>query len=170
MDVVIALDSYDDIFDDFDIRNYSQRGISYDFLEELKRRVKNAKGIRLILLVPKNKRSRRVEKIIIKRLRGFFKERAAYWERKANQTLKRGLAYITIGILLLLLIGWLEGSLGGRWEYLITNFLFVPSWFFVWGGLDKIVEGYPKQREGFLFYSLLSKSKIRFDEEEKYED
>jgi hypothetical protein len=39
MEIIIALDSYDDLFSDFDIRGFDQRPFSRDFLDELNLRM-----------------------------------------------------------------------------------------------------------------------------------
>ncbi|NYT12918.1 MAG: hypothetical protein GKC01_00225, partial [Candidatus Methanofastidiosa archaeon] len=58
--ISLILDSYDDLFSDFDPRPYSVRGLSDDFLIECRRAVRGIKTespvLELRLLVPKNKR------------------------------------------------------------------------------------------------------------------
>jgi hypothetical protein len=55
MEIVIALDIYDDLYSDFDIRGYGERAISRDFLDELHirlRRLGTEKRTDIVLLVP----------------------------------------------------------------------------------------------------------------------
>lgn len=76
-EVSLWLDSYDDIFSDFDPRPYSQRALSDDFLEEAKKAVKEKKTgeLELRLLVPHSQRDLEKEIIIKRRLREYFKKK-----------------------------------------------------------------------------------------------
>jgi hypothetical protein len=74
MKVQIAIENYNDLFSDFDIRSYSERYISSDFLNELRMRtykVLNRKGIEITLVIPEGERDAEDERIIITRLHDF---------------------------------------------------------------------------------------------------
>ena len=71
--ISLILDSYDDIFSDFDPRSYSEKALSDDFLEECKKAAKDKEERpELRLLVQKNKRDYKDEIRIKKRLREHF--------------------------------------------------------------------------------------------------
>ena len=74
-EISILLDSYDDIFSDFDPNEYSERALSDDFIIQAKKFSKNKIGnkMSLRLLLPLNKRNEQEEKVIIKRLHSYFK-------------------------------------------------------------------------------------------------
>ena len=59
-EISLNLDSYDDIFSDFDPRPYSERAMSQDFLAEAHRASidKGFGQIELNFLIPKNKRKK----------------------------------------------------------------------------------------------------------------
>ncbi len=56
--ISLIIDDYEDIFSDFDPRDYIERAISDDFIQECKRSARDKlKGIELRILVPKDKRN-----------------------------------------------------------------------------------------------------------------
>src|SRR3989344_8520573 len=73
--ISLILDSYDDIFSDFDPRDYSEKSLSDDFLVECKKAAidKNDK-LELRFLVPKQKRNLIEEVLIKKRLKEHFQK------------------------------------------------------------------------------------------------
>ena len=74
-EISIWLDSYDDIFSDFDSRPLSERTVSDDFLSEVRKVCdeKSRNKIHLKLSIPESLRNTEDEKIIIKRLHLFFR-------------------------------------------------------------------------------------------------
>lgn len=58
-EICLILDTYDDIFSDFDPRPYDERGLSDDFLSEARKAVKKkpSETIELKFLIPANKRN-----------------------------------------------------------------------------------------------------------------
>ncbi len=68
--ISLLVQSYDYLFSDFDPRDYSQKILSEDFIEECKRAVREKEDkIELILLHPKDKRNVKDEIKIKKRLK-----------------------------------------------------------------------------------------------------
>src|SRR3989344_3570875 len=74
-EISIILDTYDDIFSDFDPRAFMVREISDDFIQEAKKAIKQkAPGrIELKFLVPAHQRSFQDEALIKKRIRDHFR-------------------------------------------------------------------------------------------------
>src|SRR3989338_5447495 len=72
--ISLWLDTYDDIFSDFDPRHYSERALSDDFLIEAKKASLDKEGghIELQFLVPQKIRNVKHESIIKQRLRAHF--------------------------------------------------------------------------------------------------
>ncbi len=81
-EVSILLDSYDNIFSDFDPSEYSERAMSDDFIIQAKKISRNKSGNKMLLrlLLPANKRKEQEEKVIVKRLHSYF--------RSVHQTLE----------------------------------------------------------------------------------
>lgn len=56
--ISLSMSSYNNLFSDFDPRDYSQKILSEDFIDECKRAVREKNGkIELILLFPKDRRN-----------------------------------------------------------------------------------------------------------------
>jgi len=74
--ISLILDSYNDLFSDFDPRNYSERTLSDDFLLECKRAARDRDpkmNFELRLLIPKTRRNANDELIIKHRLKSHFR-------------------------------------------------------------------------------------------------
>ena len=166
MRVIIALDDYEDIFDDFDIRPYSQRSISIDFVEELQRRFNGVECNKplLVLTLPKKRRVKKDEKIIKKRLIEFFKAKFKYYKNKLNQTKFKILMFLILGIASLALSLYIE-----HYSMVLSDYLFIGVYFFTWEGLDTFIYSYPKIHKRMNIYKCISDSTIQFEDEEKYE-
>lgn len=162
MSVQIAIDHYDDLFCDFDIRSYEERYISTDFLNELRMRTSkllHKKEIQIIIKIDERERIPEAEKIIAERLRSFFRNRYERNMKKKKQiTLNAvileltGIAFMFIAILL------------GKYtiDY-FKEFMLIPAWFFVWNGLDKYVFNRKLLEKKVNYYSILNNSRIRFE-------
>ncbi|MBM3229972.1 hypothetical protein FJZ26_06065, partial [Candidatus Parvarchaeota archaeon] len=100
-DISIAIDTYDDIFSDFDPRPYSTRQVSHDFLVEIRARYKETRGgrIEVRFIVPDIERDLKTESVIKKRLREYF----AQEKRRLTEAIKkiryRGAVYVAGGAL-----------------------------------------------------------------------
>jgi hypothetical protein len=68
------IDSYDDIYSDFDSRHFLKRRISEDFLFELRTEIKYKEGHAgdMVLLLPQERRDESAEKIIANSLIDFL--------------------------------------------------------------------------------------------------
>jgi len=75
LDLGLWLQDYDDIYSDFDSRNYLKRRVSADFINELRISLKNKneKIINdLVLLLPREKRDPGSEQKITRNLQNYF--------------------------------------------------------------------------------------------------
>ena len=161
--VSLILDSYTDIFSDFDPRAYSERALSDDFLAECKRAARDKElGFELILSVPKNKRKLNDETSIKKRIKEHFKEHHAEKEREIHKIKKNGVRWIIIGSILLITTAILETY---SKSFLINLAMVITTpagWFSFWEGLGKIFI-YSREREPEeLFYRKMANAKIHF--------
>ena len=77
-EISLWLDTYEDIFSDFDPRPLGQRALSDDFLSEAKRAIRERKegSFELHLLIPTTQRSSATEAVVRKRLREHFTKHA----------------------------------------------------------------------------------------------
>ncbi|MBS3066667.1 hypothetical protein J4205_02485 [Candidatus Pacearchaeota archaeon] len=139
--VSLILTSYNDIFSDFDPRNYSQRTLSDDFLQECKRAVRDKtyskEGFDLRLLVPKNKRDINDEIKIKIRLKNHFLKHYLEKKNEIKRLKIEGVVWFTIGIVFSLMAAFIYSLEGFVFDVLFVM-LEPAGWFTMWSGLDKI--------------------------------
>ena len=163
--VSLILDSYDDIFSDFDPRPYSSRGLSNDFLIECRRAVRGIKTespvLELRLLVPKNKRKAAKETMIKKRLKDYFQNQVKEKQMELKQTRRDGGKWILIGFSLALI----STLLITQEEFLFKLPLIITEpggWFSFWTGLDKIFIEPKGKKPEFEFNNNMANMNVRF--------
>ncbi len=164
-ELLIALDSYDDIFSDFDIREYKERAISIDLIHELRRRLEQTPyPKRIIFTVPKYRRVKKDEKKVAKRLKGFFRQQAERIRREIKSRREQGIAYFLIGFIIYLGLLWLEMHISALEP--LYDFALFPSWYLAWLGFDKLLSTLSKDN----YYARLASLPIEFANEEEYEE
>jgi len=155
MQVIIALNSYDDLFSDFDIRGYDERPFSRDFLDELNLRMiklDSNEKIEVTLLVPEGLRNESNESVILKRMSGFFSDRYAHYRRKNKNTIIKSAVFVIIGLLLMFIANFFTEKIPAAFG----DFLLIPSWYFVWSGLEQFVESREGIKDKIRYYSKLT--------------
>ncbi len=160
--ISLILDSYKDIFSDFDPRPYNVKALSDDFLLACKKAsVDKDEELELRFLVPKHKRDTNEEYEIRKRLRTHFHKHYKEKEKEIKQIKKEGLAWFFLGAFVMLISAYVYKFPGFLFE-----FLFVISqpagWFFFWEGLGKIFMEAKKKKPDYEFYRKMSKAHIYF--------
>jgi hypothetical protein len=161
--ISLILDTYDDIFSDFDPRSFSERALSDDFLLECKKAAHDKGGeFELILSMPRNLRSINDEFKIKKRLREHFKKHAVETENDTKKIKKEGLIWVGLGVIIMLVI--LFGMVKITNEFLLALFAIfeIPSWFFIWEGMGKIFFDSRKIDPEREFYSKMANAQIIF--------
>jgi hypothetical protein len=164
--VDLWLDSYDDIFSDFDPSPYERRGISEDFLNELVGRCKKNPDseMHFRISVPKEKRDKEIEEGINSRLKGHFSAVSYRADAKAKKSKKFGTllagggAFVYFGSFALEL----------RFPFIkeIREVLEFPCWFSMWEGLRRFIVERDPQVEKAAIYSRLAKADYVFLSEE----
>ena len=160
--ISLILDSYDDIFSDFDPRSYTIRALSDDFLLECKKAsVDKEKELELRFLVPKNKRNSNEEYEIRKRLKAHFQKHYKEKEFEIRNIKKSGLVWFFLGAIVMVAATHLYNLPG-----FLFNLLFIISepagWFFFWEGLSKIFKDANQKKPDYNFYGKMSKAHIYF--------
>jgi hypothetical protein len=165
-EIRVAIKNYEDIFSDFDPRPLSERGLSEDFLLEIKKAslVKRGHEINFIALVPKKERDLNKEMKITQRLRGYFKKHFGILKEEKNKMIKIGTYSTLAGMVLMLIATYLLFKFKN--QNLIASFftiLFEPAgWFIFWHGLDYIVFEPKKINPDIDFHKKMTNAKIRF--------
>jgi len=164
-EISIWLDTYDDIFSDFDPRPYPQRALSDDFLSEAKKaaKEKSSGAIELKFLIPEQKRDAALENIIKKRLHEYFKKHSAMM-KKEIKGIKRKSAFFLLAGVSAMFAASLVSQLTAT--HLAWNFVFVllepTGWFMVWFGLEHIFGTAGQKKQELQFFKKMANSKIEF--------
>lgn len=164
-DISIWIDIYDDIFSDFDPRNFSERNISDDFIYEVKK-VSLESDFHigaLKLLIPEKNRNTENENTIIKRLHSHFKKSHAAFRGKMKTKRKNGSLLAVLGMGMMLGASYISSLQSGRFLMHSLLVLLEPAgWFMVWIGMDNLLGTSRELKPEFDFYNKLEKSKIVF--------
>ncbi len=158
----IWLDDYEEIFSDFDPRPYSQRVLSDDFFNEIKKLSLEdlPHKIELNLILENIQRDKKLEKIIIDRINGYFEYRYKETIKKNNRILKQSALFLILGGLMITYIHYMHLKLG---EYTLFLELIHPaSWFLSWEALHLFVFEYLESKPFERFLGKVSNSKITF--------
>lgn len=164
-EISIWIDSYNDLFSDFDPMPYSERTLSDDFIIQVKKMVrkKEEKLSKLNLLLIEQVRSKQDEATIAKRLHEHFQVMAGQLGDDIRKTNKRGFILTTSGIICMIVASYI--SFVGSEQYVthMLRVLFEPAgWFMVWAGLDKFVYDSKKTKMELLFYLKMVEAKVEF--------
>jgi vacuolar-type H+-ATPase subunit F/Vma7 len=161
--IALTLDSYQDIFSDFDPRHYSKRILSEDFIEECERAVRPIKEkFQLILLLPKNKRNFNEEKIIKQRIKEYFNHRLSEKQKEIKKIKRQGIQWFLIGTIIMIISTQLETYTNFFIKILST--MSIPAgWFSFWEGLGKIFIDAREKIPDYEFYRKMSSAKISFE-------
>jgi len=164
-EISLMLDTYDDIFSDFDPRPYSERAVSEDLRAELKRatRYQPSGTIDLKLMIPNKERSLEKEKLIKKRLHEHFKTHLGYVTDEIRNLHVKGASIAIIGFAIMIsaiFIGDL--NLGQRLTSAILVILEPAGWFTMWFGFDKIFYIAGSKKLDLEFYEKMSECEITF--------
>jgi hypothetical protein len=183
-EIGLTLDTYDDIFSDFDPRAYSDRALSDDFLSEIKRatREKISGVIELKFLIPKTLRNLENEELIKKRLKNHFRRHYEMLRKEVNAVKNFGTIMVIGGFFLgVIAVLFLDAILLETIDHnlFFTNifywfWLVLPkvllvliepaSWFLIWEGMGKIVFEWKELKPDLEFYEKMTKCEILFEE------
>ncbi len=159
------LDSYDDIYSDFDSRHYLKRRISDDFLYELRTEMKYKEHHAgdLLLLLPQERRDEPAEKIIANSLSGFFSDQFRFHQDKCRKKLNKGILLLITGIIIMLLNAWSSyHSLESFFVIGLKVLLEPAGWFLLWAALDFLFYDFTELKKERNFYKELSEMHIHF--------
>ncbi|HRZ86022.1 MAG TPA: hypothetical protein P5277_04570 [Candidatus Paceibacterota bacterium] len=164
--VSLIINSYNELFSDFDPRPSNERTLSDDFLIECRRAARDKEiGFELRILIPEQKRDSNEELLIKKRLKSHFQKKYHEKINEVKKTKREGIMWFLIGAILGVIatfIGIQENNL------FIVKFIVVmlepASWFTMWSGLDKIFLDSRKEKPDITFYKKMIHADIKFTE------
>ncbi len=162
-EINISLDSYNDIFSDFDPRPYKLKALSVDFLDEARRASRYNTPLNLKFFLPADKRNMQEEKIIKKRLSEHFRKHYDRLEKERRQLIKQGLGFVFLGIIFMLLSTVILMSTGRTFLADFLAVLFQPAgWFLFWEGAHLAVFDSRMKKTDYDFYRKMSKCSVTF--------
>jgi hypothetical protein len=165
-DVVIAIDTWDDVFSDFDPRPLSERTLSEDFIIELKQRYREtSKGDFIVTIcAPEKLKDKKTERTVSNRLKRIFLHRALLRKKNNIEIIIRGIIFVVCGISFLTFL-----TLAAYYKMFadlaieILGIVVMPlGWFGIWEGFSKIVDMSPSFVQEEQFYNKLAKAHYRF--------
>ncbi len=166
-EINFGIASYEDLFSDFDSRNFTNRALSVDFLEEAERASRDKKegGVVLELFLPKEKRNPKEEAIIKNRLKKHFSKHNEIMKKEKSKILKNGILFILFGLAFMFLGAYIIFSYSEKptlWIEFLIVILEPGGWFLFWEGLDLVIFTANENKKRFNFYKKMSTCKIKF--------
>lgn len=165
-EISIAIDTWDDIFSDFDPRPLNERVVSEDFIFELKRRYREIRTGSFIITIcaPLGLKDSVAERKVAMRLKMHFRQIHLQRRKEIRHIRIRGGIFVLTGICSLSFL-----TLAMYFKFfsdLTIELLSIPfmplGWFGIWEGLSKIVDTSPFFVQEEILYDKLSKANYRF--------
>ena len=180
-EIAIVIDTWDDIFSDFDPRPLSERMVSSDFINELKKRYKETRSGDFLITIYASPSLKNIdsERMVTKRLKQHFRQKFLKKKKILTFIRIRGIVFVVIGICSLSFL-----TLATYYKFLekltieLASIILMPlGWFGLWEGFSKLIDTSPVLIEDTKLFEKLSKAKYDFryiaeevsDQEEKKE-
>ncbi|OGJ17926.1 hypothetical protein A3K73_02500 [Candidatus Pacearchaeota archaeon RBG_13_36_9] len=161
--IQLVLDSYEDIFSDFDPRAHSEKALSDDFLQECKKAAVDKKdGLELKFLMSKRKRDKALELTIKKRLRAHFLRHFNIKKKDIGRIRKIGFMWFFIGVIISIISVYFLHENTGFFLKFLSIMAEPASWFLFWEGLGKIFIEARKEMPDYGFYKKMVHAYIYF--------
>lgn len=164
-EISLWLDSYDDIYSDFDSRHYLKRRISEDFVEELRIafKYKHEQPEAVILLLPSGKRNSEIEHSIATSIKEQLTERKEILDMKTRKVWRMGMFLSVAGLLIMLLDSIIVYRAGTSYIGALVKVILEPAgWFMIWRGLDLLTYDYIRAKRERAFYMVIGRLHLYF--------
>lgn len=165
-EISLIIDTYDDIFSDFDPRPLDHRTLSDDFLLEIRRasKEKTMGVIEINFLIPAEQRKADKEAMIRRRLHEYFHHHYEQTKTAVNAVKQRGVTMIAVGVLLSVIAAvFFYPTEEHNVLFSIMLVLLEPAaWFTIWEGANKVSDTWHVFEPDLVFYQKMSKSEINF--------
>ena len=165
-DIAVAIDTWDDVFSDFDPRPLNERTVSGDFVEELKKRYRETQRGSFVITIyaPIALKDSNSERMVTQRLKKHFRYVFLIKKKDIIQRRIRGVVFLLVGIsslTFLTLVTYFKFLSSLNIE-LIGIVLMPLGWFGFWEGLSKLVDTSPAFIRDERLFEKLSKASYRF--------
>ena len=161
--VSVWLDSYDDIFSDFDPMPYTKRALSDDFIHQVKKlSAGHSRGqTSLELLFPVPKRNMETEKVVAEQLQRHFRLTYEKLLEERRNRHRRAWFFVLSGVLFMVISSYLS-FLSSRlyFMHLMKTFSEPAGWFLLWTGLDQFLYFSAKSTSDMAFYKSFRDTEI----------
>lgn len=163
----LILDTYNDIFSSFDPRDYAEKSLSDDFLDECKKIVldKWVDVIELRLMIPESDREIHNEEVIKKRLHSYFLQQAHIQEKLRKKEIIQARWLVIVWVIIWLVVSYILHTYAFAYFYttIITVAWEPASWLLIWNGADKLLKFFwGDADQQYQFAHRLSHAKIQF--------
>lgn len=165
-EITIAIDSWDDIFSDFDPSPLEHRILSEDFLAELKKRYRETQRGNFVITIyaPLSLKDGLSERLVIKRLKQYFKFRHLELRKEIAEAVKKGMLFVFFGIIFLAsltLMAYFK-TLDTLSLELVGIILMPLGWFGIWEGFSRVIEPSPLVKQDMDEFGKLTKATFKF--------
>lgn len=164
-EISLWIDNYDDIFSDFDPRPYSERAVSDDFLQEMRRATRNTieGGVELKFLIPAHNRNLAYEQLIKRRLKEHFRKHYQELAKEHKSIRRLGIFFTLLGIAMIVAASYIPTlEIDSFWFNFLHILLEPGGWFVGWTGLDQLFYTLKEHKPGYNFYRKMSECEIHF--------
>ncbi|MEM0372876.1 MAG: hypothetical protein QXO69_03520 [archaeon] len=165
-EVSLWLDTYEDVFSDFDPRPYDHRALSDDFLQEAKRATREISDEKLELrfLMPAHQRDYSLENVIRHRLHEHFRKHARILEKEMKKVFIKAVLFLMIGFSLMIASALMQGHSASDFAFSLVRIIMEPSgWFMMWYGFDQVFYSSKEIKPDLTFNEKMAKAEITFD-------
>ena len=165
-EIAIVIDTWDDIFSDFDPRPLSERMVSSDFINELRKRYKETRlgDFRITIYASPSLKHAETERIVNKRLKQHFRQKFLQKKKILVYIRARGIIFVITGICSLSFL-----TLATYYKFLhdltiqLLGIVLMPlGWFGLWEGFSKLIDTSPALIDDERLYEKLSRAKYDF--------
>lgn len=164
-EVVLWIDSYSELFSDFDPRPFAERLVSDDFINQVKHAVKEIphKLHVLKLLVPEKMRQHDDEVIIRRKLSAYFSDQHEQLTRLNREVRRKGFYFSAAGLIFMLIASYLKELQVTQFYMTFLLTLFEPGgWFLLWTGFDYFMNYSRNRLQDVAFFNRMADVHIEF--------
>jgi len=165
-EIAIVIDSWDDIFSDFDPRPLNERTVSGDFIDELKKRYRDTPTGDFVITIcaPIKLKDKESEHMVTHRLKKHFHQLFLNKKRILVRVRIRGSIFVLVGICSLsFLVMAKYFRFINELSIEIASIILMPlGWFGFWEGLSKLIDTSPAFLQDETFFDKLSKTTYQF--------
>ncbi|MBN1521276.1 MAG: hypothetical protein JW928_01985 [Candidatus Aureabacteria bacterium] len=166
-EISVAIDTWDDIFSDFDPSPFKDRALSEDFILELKKRYREKRTglFTITIYAPRALQNRTTQTTVVQRLRRYFRHRYLQRKKEIMRIRLKGALFVLVGISFLTFLTLITYfNTFNELSIEILGIIFMPlGWFGIWEGFSKIVDTSPVFIQEEAFFEKLSKASFRFE-------